>query len=219
MKTVIIVAGGRGRRMNGDIPKQFLPVNGIPVLMKTISCFYRYSKKINIILVLPKDEAETWKNLCISYKFDIPHKIAEGGAERFFSVKNALALVGDNEIVAIHDGVRPFVSNETIERCFNEAENSGAAIPVMPLTESIRYFSDNESKAVPRDEYKIVQTPQVFKSKILLAAYAQEYSPHFTDDASVVEKWGHKIIAVEGNRENIKITTPFDMLIAEVLSK
>lgn len=220
MKTVIIVAGGRGKRMNESVPKQFLPINGTPVLMKTISRFYEYDNNIKIILVLPADEIKTWENLCKSHKFSIPHIITEGGRERFFSVKNALKHIDDNETVAIHDGVRPFVSNETINNAFKEAEISGAVIPVVPLTDSLRFFDeDNKSVSVSREKYKLVQTPQVFKSDILLEAYAQQFSPEFTDDASVVENIGHSIAVIEGNRENIKITTPFDMLVANAISK
>ncbi|MDR0558951.1 MAG: 2-C-methyl-D-erythritol 4-phosphate cytidylyltransferase [Prevotellaceae bacterium] len=216
--TVIIVAGGRGRRMGRDIPKQFLILDGIPVIMHTLQRFYQYDNCMKIILVLPANEIFTWKNLCVEHKFTIPHQTVEGGEERFHSVKNALKLTGENEIVAIHDGVRPLVSGKTIARCFEMAEKTGAAVPVVEITESLRYFeSPDRSVSVNRKNYMTVQTPQVFKSEILVAAYAQAYSENFTDDASVVEKSGHLITTVEGNRENIKITNPVDMEIAKIL--
>jgi 2-C-methyl-D-erythritol 4-phosphate cytidylyltransferase len=218
MKTVVIVAGGRGKRMGQGTPKQFLKLDGVPVIVRTILSFHNYDNQIKIILALPKDEIEKWETIKSKSKtFSIPpHIIVEGGSERFFSVKNSLAHVKKGEIVAVHDGVRPFASTETISRCFEKAKQSGAAIPVIPLTESIRYFEDeNKSVAVDREKYKIVQTPQVFKSDILIAAYEQPYVKDFTDDASVVEKFGYPVSPVEGNRENIKITTPADMRIAK----
>ncbi|MDR0726072.1 MAG: 2-C-methyl-D-erythritol 4-phosphate cytidylyltransferase [Prevotellaceae bacterium] len=217
MKTVIIVAGGRGKRMGHNTPKQFLKLDGVPIIVRTILSFYNYDHQIKIILALPKDEIEKWETIKSKTDNIPPHIIVEGGAERFFSVKNALAHVGKGEIVAIHDGVRPFASAETIGRCFEKAEQSGAAIPVVTLTESIRYFeNEDESVAVNREKYKIVQTPQVFKSDILIAAYKQPYATDFTDDASVVEKFGYPISSVAGNRENIKITTPMDMKISKI---
>jgi 2-C-methyl-D-erythritol 4-phosphate cytidylyltransferase len=220
MKTVIIVAGGRGKRMGHDVPKQFLKLNDTPVLALTMSRFYDYDHAIKIILALPEDAIKTWE-IIQSHTFNIPpHTVVAGGRERFFSVKNSLAHVPKGQLVAIHDGVRPFVSIETIDRCFAKAEQSGAAIPVVPVTESIRYFeNDGTSRAVDREKYKIVQTPQVFSSDILIAAYEQPYSKEFTDDASVVEKCGHSVSLVEGNSENIKLTTPLDMTIAKILIK
>jgi 2-C-methyl-D-erythritol 4-phosphate cytidylyltransferase len=218
MKTVIIVAGGRGKRMRNDVPKQFLRLHDTPVLLLTMLRFYNYDNNIKIILALPKDEIETWKTI----KSQIPnvplHTIVEGGAERFFSVKNSLAYIEKGGTIAVHDGVRPFVSTETISRCFDRAEQCGAAIPVVAMTESIRYFEDEDkSISVNRAKYRIVQTPQVFHSDILLSAYAQSYSEDFTDDASVVEMFGYPVSSVEGNIENIKITTPLDMEIAKIL--
>ena len=216
--TVIIVAGGRGRRMGDDIPKQFLPLDERPILMHTVDRFYRFDRSIKIIIVLPADQMPTWENLCRQHQFDIAHQLVEGGQERFHSVKNALKLVGDDEIVAIHDGVRPLVSTETISRCFEKARQTGAAIPVVDLTESLRYFESPDSHvAVDRNRYKTVQTPQVFSAEILVAAYTQPYNAQFTDDASVVERYGHPIATVEGNKENIKITTPFDLEISKQL--
>jgi 2-C-methyl-D-erythritol 4-phosphate cytidylyltransferase len=218
MKTVIIVAGGRGKRMGNNIPKQFMELHGTPVILLTMQRFYDYDNKIKIILALPADETGTWEAIK-SRTADVPsHITVEGGRERFFSVKNALAHVGKGETVAVHDGVRPFVSIETVSRCFDRAEQCGAAIPVIALTESIRLLeSEEKSISVCRDRYRIVQTPQVFNSEILVRAYGQPYSNDFTDDASVVEKAGYPVSLVEGNVENIKLTSPVDMEIAKIL--
>jgi 2-C-methyl-D-erythritol 4-phosphate cytidylyltransferase len=218
VKTVIIVAGGRGKRMGNNIPKQFLELHGMPVILLTMLRFYDYDNNIKIILALPADEIKTWETIQSRIANVPAHIVVEGGEERFFSVKNALAYVEKGETVAIHDGVRPFVSVETIARCFDKAEQCGAAIPVIALSESIRFFENEEkSISVSREKYRTVQTPQVFNSEILIQAYAQSYSKDFTDDASVVEKSGFAVSSVEGNIENIKLTTPFDMEIAKIL--
>jgi len=219
IKTAIIVAGGKGERMNAEIPKQFLEIHGKPILMHTLEVFRRYDASMELILVLPSVQIEFWKELCKKHAFDIPHQIVSGGQTRFQSVKNGLKATRSNLLIAVHDGVRPLVSIDTIERCFDEAEKSGAAIPVIDLVESIRQISENESSSVDRSAYKLVQTPQVFESELLKKAYEQEFTPLFTDDASVVEALGTKIQLVEGNRENIKITTEFDLKIAESLIK
>jgi 2-C-methyl-D-erythritol 4-phosphate cytidylyltransferase len=218
-KTVIIVAGGRGKRMGNDIPKQFLKLQDTPVLLLTMLRFHNYDNNMKIILALPKNEIGTWENIK-SHTVNVPpHIIVEGGEERFFSVKNSLVHVENDETVAIHDGVRPFVSMKTIDRCFNKAKQCGAVIPVVAVTESIRYFeNENDSFSVNREKYKIVQTPQVFKSNILISAYSQPYSKDFTDDASVIEKFGYPVSSVEGNIENIKLTTPLDMETAKILA-
>lgn len=215
----IIVAGGSGQRMKSIIPKQFLLINSLPILMHTINRFYNFDKQQTLILVLPESQIEYWEDLCLKFKFTTPHIIAIGGATRFESVKNGLKLVTESGIVAIHDGVRPLVSHETILRCFNKAIELGNAIPVVDMDESIRLITDNESVSVPRENYKKVQTPQVFKSEIIKQAYNREFSPLFTDDASVVENTGAKINLVEGNVENIKITHSFDLIIANELLK
>jgi 2-C-methyl-D-erythritol 4-phosphate cytidylyltransferase len=218
MKTVIIVAGGRGRRMGSDTPKQFLELHGTPVILLTMQRFYNYDNSIKIILTLPADEIKTWEAICSRMSSIPAHIVAAGGRERFFSVKNALAYVTKGETVAIHDGVRPFVSIATIHRCFDKAQQCGAAIPVIALTESIRFFeNEDKSISVNRDKYRTVQTPQVFDSEILIRAYTQPYSSDFTDDASVVEKSGVIVSTVAGNTENIKLTTPLDMEIAKIL--
>lgn len=210
----ILVAGGKGLRMGGDIPKQFLPIGGKPVLMRTIEVFREAYPDIHIILVLPVSQQEYWQQLCCEYAFGVPFQIANGGETRFHSVSNGLKLVpGDVEgIVGVHDGVRPFVSVETIQRCYDEAVEYGAVVPVVPIVETVRQLhKDGTSFTVPRDEYKLVQTPQTFRVLLLKEAYRQSYIPAFTDDASVVEALGKPVHLVEGNRENIKITTPADI--------
>ena len=215
-KHVIIVAGGKGMRMGSDIPKQFLPVSGYPVLMHTLKAFYSYSPSIHMILVLPISQQSYWRELCIKYHFSLPHDIADGGETRFHSVKNGLALV-DEGLVGVHDGVRPFVSQEVIAHCFEKAREKKAVIPVIGVVETVRHLTSYGSETVPRENYKLVQTPQVFDVLLLKRAYEQTYVDGFTDDASVVEAMGEQVFLVDGNRENIKITTPFDLKLAELL--
>lgn len=218
----IIVAGGKGERMGQHIPKQFLELAGKPILMHTIEKFYNSFPQLKIILVLPENQFDFWEELCYKYCFTkIPHQIVAGGKTRFDSVKNALVLVKEIGIVAIHDGVRPLVSSKTITNCFNQAKQSGAAVAVVDVVDSLRLVSkqDETSKAVTRSCYKSVQTPQCFKTDIILKAYQQSFDETFTDDASVVEKLGYKIDLVKGNIENIKITSPIDIALAEVLMK
>ena len=216
-KHIIIVAGGKGLRMGGDIPKQFLPVCGKPVLMRTMEAFHTYDSAIHVILVLPVSQQAYWKELCQEYQFSLSHDIANGGDTRFHSVMNGLALVEGNGLVGVHDGVRPFVSQEVIARCYEEAEACKAVIPVIDVVETVRHLTEEGSETVPRDRYKLVQTPQVFEVELLRRAYQQTYTDLFTDDASVVEALGEKVYLVKGNRENIKLTTPFDLKLAEML--
>ncbi len=226
---IIIVAGGKGLRMGSDIPKQFLPVGGKPVLMHTIERFHAYSEArkgegkngLDIILVLPKAQQDFWESLCKMHGFIVKHTIADGGETRFHSSKNGLALIPDDAegIVGIHDGVRPFVSTEVIGRCFDAARLSGAAIPVLPVTDTLRQIDgDSSGRNVLRSNYRIVQTPQTFDIQLAKRAFSQPYSEAFTDDASVVEAIGTNVTMVDGNRENIKITTPFDLDIAKILA-
>ena len=220
MDYIIIVAGGKGLRMGSDIPKQFLPIGGKPVLMRTLERFRAYSSALQIILVLPEAQQDYWRQLCEEYHFDVEHQIANGGQTRFHSVQNGLALVPDDAegVVGVHDGVRPFPSIEVIRNCYETARTAKAVIPVIPVVETVRHLlSNKKSVTVPRDEYRLVQTPQTFNIQLLKAANRQPYNDGFTDDASVVESYGHAITLVEGNRENIKITTPYDLKIAEVL--
>ena len=216
-KYIIIVAGGKGLRMGGDIPKQFLPVCGKPVLMRTLEAFHAYDASMRLILVLPVSQQAYWKQLCEEYQFELVHEIANGGDTRFHSVKNGLALVEEDGLVGVHDGVRPFVSQEVITRCYEEVASLKAVIPVIGVVETVRHLIGEGSETVPRDQYKLVQTPQVFDVTLLRRAYQQEYTDLFTDDASVVEALGEKVYLVEGNRENIKLTTPFDLKLAELL--
>ncbi|MBQ6084999.1 MAG: 2-C-methyl-D-erythritol 4-phosphate cytidylyltransferase [Bacteroidaceae bacterium] len=216
----ILVAGGKGTRMGGEVPKQFLPIGGRPVLMRTIDSFVEAFEAIHIILVLPESQQEYWHQLCKEFNYKQPVEITSGGATRFHSVKNGLSRIPlDAEgVVGVHDGVRPFVSIETIHRCYQVAEKHGAVVPVIPVVETVRQIlSDGSSQTVNRDDYRLVQTPQTFQIQLLKEAYCQPYQPFFTDDASVVEAMGHPITLVEGNRENIKITTPADLKFAEML--
>ena len=275
-KYAIIVAGGKGLRMGSDIPKQFLPVGGVPVLMRTLQTFYAYDAALSLVLVLPASQQDYWQSLCRQHHFTVPHRIVCGGDTRFHSVKNGLdsilreveessenkvlreaeasAMENDNIptkseastkindiepheaepptalkdnvpleagsgiLVAVHDGVRPFVAPEVIEACFQAAQRTGAAIPVVDVVETVRQLTpDGDSRTVSRSDYKLVQTPQVFSLQLLRRAYAQPYDTRFTDDASVVEALGHQVTLVPGNRENIKITTPYDIKVANAL--
>lgn len=217
-KYAIIVAGGKGLRMGGELPKQFIPVEGRPVLMRTLDTFYAYDNSIKIILVLPADHQSYWKQLCHEYQFAVPHRIANGGATRFHSVQNGLALVDDAEaLVAVHDGVRPFVSHAVMQRCYQDAAMQGAVVPVIPVVETVRQMVGDTSITVDRNAYRLVQTPQTFRASLLRRAYEQPYCDAFTDDASVVEALGEAVHLVEGNRENIKLTTPFDLTVARAL--
>lgn len=215
---VIVVAGGKGLRMGADIPKQFLPVHGMPLLMHTLSTFHSFDPSLHLILVLPKAQQSYWATLCQQHAFTLPLTIADGGETRFHSVKNGLACIdADQALVAVHDGVRPFVSHATIAACFDAAQRDGGAIPVMPVVETLRQLQEHGSNTVDRSCFRLVQTPQTFRLDILRNAYLQPYDSQFTDDASVVEAAGYAITLVDGNRENIKITTPFDLRMAEVL--
>lgn len=229
MDYVIIVAGGKGLRMGTEISKQFLPVAGVPVLMRTISRFKEYSESLQIILVLPESQQDYWHRLCAGCGFAVEHAIADGGDTRFHSVKNGLAMIPDGAcgVVGVHDGVRPFPAVDVIAGCYDAARVYGAAIPVIPVVETVREIAGSHiqaegicataSRTVPRDNYRLVQTPQVFDIQLLKQAYMQEYTGMFTDDASVVEAMGRQIVLVDGNRENIKITTPFDITVAEAI--
>ena len=219
MDYVIIVAGGKGLRMGGEVPKQFLPIGGKPVLMRTLERFREAMPELQIILVLPKAQQDYWQQLCREHQFAVEYQLTDGGQTRFHSVQNGLALVPDDAqgVVGVHDGVRPFVSVDVIRRCYDSASTHKAVIPVIPVVETVRHLQGAGSVTVPRDEYRLVQTPQCFDIQLLKAANKQPYNDGFTDDASVVESYGHAITLVEGNRENIKITTPADLKYAEFL--
>ena len=221
MDYVIIVAGGKGLRMGSDIPKQFLPIAGKPVLMRTLERFREYSADLQIILVLPEAQQDYWQELCRQYGFQVEYRLANGGQTRFHSVQNGLALVPDDAegVVGVHDGVRPFPSIEVIRNCYATARTAKAVIPVIPVVETVRHLEGKGSVTVPRGDYRLVQTPQTFDIQLLKSANRQPYNDGFTDDASVVESYGNEITLVEGNRENIKITTPYDIVVAEALCK
>ncbi len=210
----VIVAGGSGSRMGGDIAKQFLNLGDKPVLVHTIEKFLSLSFPVEIILVLPAAYKEYWKEYCFKNRLTFRHTLVSGGITRFHSVKNALKHVPEGALVAIHDGVRPFVTREFIEQLYEAASENGAVIPVLEPTDSMRIMKEDSSVIVKREEYRMVQTPQVFQSDLLLRAYEQAYSPVFTDDASVVEGMGVKIHLTQGKVLNIKITKPEDLLLA-----
>lgn len=208
--------------MGGEIPKQFRLIAGRPVLMRTVEAFLAAYSDIHVVLVLPHDQQAYWAALCQDYAFRVPMTVTDGGATRFHSVQNGLALIpdGDECVVGVHDGVRPFVSPEVIRRCYESARTQGATVPVVPVVETLRQLlPDGTSQSVNRDEYRLVQTPQTFPLAMLRRAYAQPYVPAFTDDASVVQSLGIPVYLVEGNRQNIKLTTPEDLMLAEALCK
>jgi 2-C-methyl-D-erythritol 4-phosphate cytidylyltransferase len=217
-KYAIVVAGGSGQRMSSSIPKQFLKINNEIILMKSIRAFYNYDKSINIITVLPENQIEYWKNLCNENNFKIDHKVVSGGKTRFHSVKNALKEVSADGIVAIHDGVRPLISQDTIDNVFKIALINGNAIPYIDSVDSVRVVDSLSNKPINRNKIKLIQTPQVFDCKLIKDAYEQDWEETFTDDASVFEKTGKQINLVPGNKENIKITNQVDLLIVEALS-
>ena len=219
MDYLIVVAGGKGLRMGGDVPKQFQLLGGLPILMHTLNRMGKAAPQATLILVLPEQQQSYWKELCNQYHFNVPHLLANGGETRFHSVQNGLALVPEDAegVVGVHDGVRPFVSAEVVQRCMLKAGELGAVIPVIPVVDTVRQLTGTDSHTVNREEYKLVQTPQTFRISILKKAYQQPYHSGFTDDASVVEAMGLPVSLVEGNRENIKITTPFDKSVGEML--
>ncbi len=213
----IITAGGKGVRMNTPLPKQFLLLQGRPVLMHTIEVFSRLIPPENIVLVLPALQISLWESLCSEHQFHLPIKLAEGGPTRFHSVKNGLRLIPERAIVGIHDGVRPLVSENTILQAYKAAEKLGNAIPVLPVSESVRVIENAFNKPIDRDSLRLVQTPQCFRASDIKEAFKMPYDESFTDEASVLEKTGARIYLSEGNRENIKITTPADLVIAEAI--
>jgi len=218
-KYVVLVAGGKGKRMGNEQPKQFLEIGGLPLLMHTFRSFSFLTDAVEFILVLHADYFDQWKELCKIHDFNIPHQIAEAGPKRFHSVKSGLKLVPRNCLVAIHDGVRPFVSGQVIEACFTMAERKGNAVPVLAVGESVRELSGTLNKSTDRNKLRLVQTPQVFHASEIQQAYQQPYNESFTDDATVLERIGKQIFLVEGNSENIKITEPNDLIFAKAMIK
>jgi 2-C-methyl-D-erythritol 4-phosphate cytidylyltransferase len=215
-KYAIIVAAGSGSRMGGDIPKQFISVGGKPLLRHTIEKFLSLSFPVGIIVVVNQEKKEWWKKYCQDYGFLDRYAIPSGGITRFHSVQNALQYLPDDSVVAVHDGVRPFVTTEFLETMFAAGEEMGNAIPALAPVETVREVSGPDSYILKRDDIRLIQTPQVFRSEVIKAAYKLPYDPAFTDDASVAEAAGFRINLVEGLRYNIKITTPEDLEIAKL---
>lgn len=216
--SVIITAGGLGKRMKSTLPKQFMLLHEKPILMHTIALFYHFDPKIEIILTIPEDWMNYWEELVAEQDFQIPHRVVSGGEERYHSVKNALVHC-HGEYIMVHDGVRPIVQNELIERCLQKVKKSDAVIPVIPVFESLRHRTNGKTEAVDRSEYLIVQTPQCFKREVIFKGYENEYHEGVFDDASIVEKAGYEIFTVQGDKSNIKITHQTDLKIAALLLK
>lgn len=223
MKTIaIIVAGGSGTRFGAPTPKQFVKLDGMPILMRTILAFEMAmdSYEHEIVVTLPADQFALWKDLCEMFGFSVAHRIVPGGKTRWHSVKNALNTLGDGsgiDVIAVHDGVRPLASSQLIDRTIEAARRDGAAIPVVSINDSVRQVTDGASHALDRSTLRAVQTPQVFDARLLLDAYSLPYEPTFTDDASVVERYGHDVTLVDGDPHNLKITRPMDLALAEYL--
>jgi 2-C-methyl-D-erythritol 4-phosphate cytidylyltransferase len=218
-QAVIFVAGGTGTRMGKPLPKQFLPLNNIPILIHTLRNFFSFNRNFEMIVVMHHDYISFWKDLCLQYENVPEHTVVAGGEERFHSVKNGIeAVSSDVKYIAIHDAVRPLVSHETLTRCFSALNEHNAVVPAIPINDSIREVQGILNKSVDRSLYKRIQTPQCFESTVLKEAYSKPFSPIFTDDASVVEANGHSVFLVEGNLENIKITSPIDLLVGESLT-
>lgn len=215
-KYAIVVAGGKGTRMGADVPKQFIELDGKPLLMHTLRRLKDAVPEVQLILVLPADQHDFWHELCEHHRFTLPHMLTTGGSTRFHSVLSGLNLVpeGQETLVAVHDGVRPFVGEDVVRACYKVAADTGAAVPVVPVVETVREIGGS---TLDRLRLRLVQTPQVFRLSLLRRAYEQPYTERFTDDASVVEAIGHAVTLVDGNRENIKITTPFDLCVAQAL--
>jgi 2-C-methyl-D-erythritol 4-phosphate cytidylyltransferase len=215
----LIVAGGKGTRIKSKLPKQFLELNGLPILMHTINAFVRYSNSVRIILVLPEDDFDIWNALCEKFNFNVPVILQHGGESRFQSVKNGLDKIQGEGLVAIHDGVRPLVSEDIIGASFRLAAVHQSAVAAVRLKESIRMTDQDNTKAMDRSRFRLIQTPQTFQVDLIKKAYQQKEDVSMTDDASVAERDGHVISLFEGSYENIKITTPEDLIIAEALLK
>ncbi|MBQ6166686.1 MAG: 2-C-methyl-D-erythritol 4-phosphate cytidylyltransferase [Muribaculaceae bacterium] len=222
MRTIaIIVAGGSGTRFGAELPKQFLALGGKPILMRTIAAFAGIGgASLDVIVTLPADQMDLWRDLCERHGFAVPHRVVAGGETRWHSVKNALDSIGDLtgvDVIAVHDGVRPLATRELIGRTIETARRTGSAIPVVALNDSVRQLVGDDSRALDRSSLRAVQTPQVFDARMLMDAYRQPFDPTFTDDASVVEHAGHRVTLVEGDPQNLKITRPMDLALAEYL--
>jgi len=213
----LIVAGGKGTRIKSSIPKQFLELNGTPILIHTLNAFIRYSSQIKIILVLPEDDMQIWKELSVKHNFNYPITIQAGGDSRFQSVKRGLEKIAGDGLVAIHDGVRPLISEDIIGASFRLAAVHSTAVAAVRLKESIRMTDMDSTRAMDRSRFRLIQTPQTFDVALIRKAYEEKEDASLTDDASVAEKAGHIISLFEGSYENIKITTQEDLIVAEAL--
>lgn len=219
-RAVVIVAGGTGRRMGGEIPKQYLKLEGKPVIIHTLEQFKRFDPDMDVVLVLAQKHRKFWETMASAHSDMSPIKLATGGVSRFHSVRNGIQEIEDDVVVGIHDAVRPFVSMETLERCYSTAHKTGSAIPVIDMDESVRMIKGDQSSVhMDRSALKRVQTPQVFRAKMIREAYNHTEDHTFTDDASVFESHFGKVTLVEGNRQNIKITTPTDLLLASLFNR
>ncbi len=217
---VIIVAGGTGQRMGGEIPKQYMKLDGKPIIIHTLEKFFQFNPQIKVVLVLATRHLIYWEAISHSYVFGSKVKVAFGGNTRYDSVKNGLTFIEDEIIVGIHDAVRPLVSKKTLERCYGVAENEASGIPVLEIDETVRKIGpDGNSTHLDRSVLRKVQTPQVFRSEMIKEAYKQPFDPAFTDDASVFQSLYGKVTLVRGNQENIKITTPIDLQMARALTQ
>jgi 2-C-methyl-D-erythritol 4-phosphate cytidylyltransferase len=215
----LIVAGGKGTRIKSDLPKQFIRLHGKPILLYTLEAFFNYSEEISIVLVLPEDDFSVWKSICGEFNFNKSIILQKGGPTRFQSVKNGLDKLNGDGLVAIHDGVRPLVSVDLIGASFRLASIHGSAVAAVQLKESIRITDKDNTKSVDRSLYRLIQTPQTFDLQLIKKAYQIKEDTTLTDDASVAEKSGHKIFLFEGSYQNIKVTTPEDLIVAEGLLK
>ena len=213
-KVALIVAGGKGDRMNADIPKQFLLLKGTPILMHTLKQFSHFEE---IVLVLPHSQFDYWQELCNTYNFTQKHTLVAGGTTRFYSVKNGLEKIDENSVIAIHDGVRPLISKKLIDSLITETKNGVGIIPIVPVKDSIRKVEGENSTHLDRSNLYKVQTPQCFLSADMKDAYTQEFSDTFTDDASVFEANGGEIKTILGDEKNLKITSQEDMKVASIL--
>lgn len=215
----LIVAGGKGTRIKSNVPKQFIRLNGKPILLYTLDAFFKYSEKISVVLVLPETDFGTWKSICDEFNFSKSVILQKGGDTRFQSVKNGLDKIVGAGLVAIHDGVRPLVNADLIGASFRLAAVHGSAVAAVRLKESIRVTDQDTTKAVDRSKYRLIQTPQTFDLQLIKKAYQIKEDPNLTDDAGVAERSGHKVSLFEGSYQNIKITTPEDLVVAEALLK
>lgn len=218
-KYAVIVAGGKGLRMGNAVPKQFLPLAGKPILYHTIKAFMDAYADMKLILVLPAEQLSYAQMVLQAFPERIDVDIVTGGATRFHSVKNGLEAVPSGSVVFVHDGVRPLVSPQLIRACYEQAVAKGSAIPAVAVSDSLRMVDGDNSKPIDRDKVRSIQTPQTFQSDILLKAFEQEYTEAFTDEATVAEAYGETVHLLQGEKTNLKLTTPEDMMIAEIILK